>query len=412
MIHRNISKHIVHLSKKFKSLTITGPRQSGKTTLAKHLFPDFRYVSLEELDTRDFAQSDPRSFLTQYGSKVIIDEIQRVPDLFSYLQTHLDEKSGNGQYIFTGSQNLLISKHVSQSMVGRTALVNLLPLEFTEIRRTRPTMILEQAILTGGYPAIYNDDIDPSYYYDSYVSLYLERDVRDLIHVSNLSLFRKCMLLLAGRVGQLLNLTDISNALGVDAKTIEAWVSVLETSFIAFRLQPYFENISKRVVKTPKIYFYDTGVVCNLLGIKTVKELENSPQWCGIFENFVITETVRFYQERSNLFSVKDDIPEFLRLVKHETRRATIQDIETMLQQGYLVGAEINSRILNNKPGFALHYVLIQAHTDTSFSINDPGGGSAPPMENRLVSKKDLERALGEDGANSEVTGFRMKIKT
>jgi hypothetical protein len=124
------------------------------------------------------------------------------------------------------------------------------------------------------------------------------------------------------------------------------------------------------------------------------------------------TETVRFYQERSNLFSVKDDIPEFLRLVKHETRRATIQDIETMLQQGYLVGAEINSRILNNKPGFALHYVLIQAHTDTSFSINDPGGGSAPPMENRLVSKKDLERALGEDGANSEVTGFRMKIKT
>lgn len=332
MIHRNISKHIVHLSKKFKSLTITGPRQSGKTTLAKHLFPDFRYVSLEELDTRDFAQSDPRSFLAQYGSKVIIDEIQRVPDLFSYLQTHLDEKSGNGQYIFTGSQNLLISKHVSQSMVGRTALVNLLPLEFTEIRRTRPTMILEQAILTGGYPAIYNDDIDPSYYYDSYVSLYLERDVRDLIHVSNLSLFRKCMLLLAGRVGQLLNLTDISNALGVDAKTIEAWVSVLETSFIAFRLQPYFENISKRVVKTPKIYFYDTGVVCNLLGIKTVKELENSPQWGGIFENFVITEICKQTMNRGlrpHIYFMRDKMGNEVDLIEKVDTRLILSELKS-----------------------------------------------------------------------------------
>lgn len=315
MIERDAEDIIRSLAKSFKAITITGPRQSGKTTLARTLFSDYTYVSLEDLDSRQFAQDDPRGFLKQYGQHTIIDEVQRVPDILSYLQAKLDEGKRAAQYVLTGSQNFLLSQHIGQTLVGRTGLTTLLPLTLAEISRFHQKKItdLDGAIVSGSYPGVYDRKIDPKTFYSSYVSLYIERDVRDLRTIDSLPKFQRFITLCAGRAGQILNMTDLSSAVGVDVKTIDAWLGVLEASFIAYRLQPYAANISKRLTKTPKLYFYDTGVLCYLLGIRTKDELAISHFYGNIFENLAITELLKIQTnagEQPRIYFIRDQYGE------------------------------------------------------------------------------------------------------
>jgi uncharacterized protein len=305
MIKRSAEDTIRAVAASYKAVIITGPRQSGKTTLTRSLFADYTYVSLEDLDTRQFAFDDPRGFLSQYDNHVIIDEVQRVPDILSYLQTKLDSRPEHAQYILTGSQNFLLSQHVGQTLVGRTALITLLPLTLDEISefQNAANYDAQSAMLQGSYPGIYDQKLEPSTFYSSYVSLYIERDVRDLRTIDNLPKFQRFLMLCAGRAGRVLNMHDLSNTVGVDVKTIDAWIGVLEASFIAYRLQPYAANISKRLTKMPKLYFYDTGILCYLLGIRSQAELIASHFRGSIFENMVnsgVQPRVYFIRDQYN----------------------------------------------------------------------------------------------------------------
>ncbi len=288
------------MARKMPVISITGPRQSGKTTLAKICFPDYDYVNLESPDTLEEARSDPRSFLTNFKSGIIIDEIQVFPELFSYIQTISDTRNQTGEFILTGSQNFLLSAKISQSLAGRVFVSHLLPLSFMELQQANLLSDPYEAYLFKGfYPRIYDRDIEPSMFYPSYIQTYAERDIRQIVNVSDLYLFRKFMRLAAGRIGQLLNYSNLANELGVDLKTVKSWFSILETSFIAFFLQPHYQNFSKRLVKTPKLYFYDTGLACNLLGIKRPEDLDTHWAKGSLFENMLIADLVKNYFNRA-----------------------------------------------------------------------------------------------------------------
>lgn len=301
MIKREASRKINELKSKYPVILLTGPRQSGKTTLVKELFPKHNYKNLENPDIRLAAENDPRRFLgIGTKEKLIIDEIQLVPELASYIQAEVDIQQISSQYILTGSQNFQISQTVSQSLAGRVAQFELLPLTHTEISKVKKQS-LNSLIMSGSYPGKYTRKIDKTDFYRDYINTYITRDVRTLKNVGNLSNFLRFMQLLAGRAGQLLNTSELGNKIGVDYKTIQKWFTVLEASYIAFRLEPYYENLGKRVIKSPKIYFYDTGLLIYLLGINSVKEIENYYNYGNIFENFIISETIkRIWNERRN----------------------------------------------------------------------------------------------------------------
>jgi uncharacterized protein len=293
-VERHIKSRIQQSLAEMPIVTITGPRQSGKTTLSKQIAPDFTYINLENLDDREFATSDPRGFLERYKDGAIIDEVQNVPSLFSYLQTYTDARGTKGQYILTGSQQFSLLSNISQSLAGRTALYQLLPLSMGELSSTnyRPQSP-DEAIWKGGYPRIYADNLNPNEWLNDYIRTYIERDVRQIQSIRDLRTFTQFVRLLAGRIGQLLNLNDISNQLGIDNKTAKDWLSVLEASFIVHILPPHFVNFNKRIVKTPKVLFLDTGLACALLNIKSPQEVETHYLRGSLFENWVITEVLK-----------------------------------------------------------------------------------------------------------------------
>ena len=294
MIDRQLYSKAIQLLSKFPVVAVTGPRQSGKTTFAQALCPAYKYVNLELPDERQFAREDPKGFLNNYRDGVIIDEAQYVPELFSYLQAVTDQRKNNGEYLLTGSQNFLLSHHIAQSLAGRVALLTLLPFSFIELNTSvyKPNNWMEY-LYKGGYPRIYEQQIEPIDFYPNYLQTYIERDVRQMLNVRDLATFQKFIQLLAGRVGQLLNQNNLANELGLSNKTIESWISVLEASFIVFRLQPYHKNFNKRLIKTPKLYFYDTGLASYLLGIRKVSDIQIHFAQGALFENLVINEFLK-----------------------------------------------------------------------------------------------------------------------
>ena len=274
-------------------LPVTGPRQSGKTTLCRQTFPDLRYVNLEAPDQRDFAESDPRGFLSQWGEGIIIDEIQHVPELLSYLQVIADERGENGLFVLTGSEQFRLSDAINQSLAGRTALLRLLPFSLRERRRTGASDAIDEVIFGGFYPRLLDQGLDPRQALGDYFETYVERDVRRLGSIRNLSAFRSFLRLCAGRVGQLANLSSLGSDAGVSHTTAREWLTVLEASYIVFQLQPYHANIRKRLVKSPKLYFYDVGLASYLLGIETPEQVATHPLRGALFENVVVTEALK-----------------------------------------------------------------------------------------------------------------------
>jgi uncharacterized protein len=279
----------------FPVVSLTGPRQSGKTTLVRSIFPDHAYLNLENLDDRRAAEDDPIRFLTSCGAPgAIIDEAQRVPDLFSYLQGVVDEQRQMGRYVLTGSQNFLLLEKITQSLAGRVGISQLMPCGQGELQSAGllPNR-LDEALYTGGYPVLYDRGVPPTDYFPSYIQTYIERDVRSITNVGDLGAFRRFVQLCAGRSGQLLNLSSLGSDLAVNYKTVRSWIAILEASSIVFTLQPYHRNFGKRLVKQPKVYFYDTGLLCALLGVRTADQLATHYLRGSIFETYVIAEHLK-----------------------------------------------------------------------------------------------------------------------
>ncbi len=297
MIKRILAEKILELANKYPVISITGPRQSGKTSLAQELFSKHTYFNLENLDILALAKSDPKEFLKiGSGERMIIDEIQRFPELLSYIQVEVDNQKKDGQFVITGSQNFAISEHISQSLAGRVANFTLLPLSYLELAGSKYAKVFEKSsnnMIKGFYPRPLVKNIKSEDFYRDYLSTYVERDVRQIKNIGDLSTFQRFMQLLAGRVGQLVNLSSLANDVGVNYKTIESWLSILEASYIVYSLQPYYKNYGKRVIKAPKIYFYDVGLLCYLLKINSVNDLESHFAYGHIFENFIITEIIK-----------------------------------------------------------------------------------------------------------------------
>ncbi|MEO8772494.1 MAG: ATP-binding protein [Ferruginibacter sp.] len=310
MIKRTATARLTKLAKTFRSVAVVGPRQSGKTTLCRAVFPLKPYVSLENPDILEFALSDPRGFLSQFKNGAILDEIQRAPQLFSYLQQILDETKKKGLFILTGSNNFLIQENITQTLSGRIAYVQLLPLSFKELTESKKLKAdYAYHILSGGYPGVISKRINTADWYANYINTYVERDVRQLKNISNLGQFMKLLKLCAGRTGQVLNLTSLSNDCGIDQKTVAAWLSILQSSYIIYLLKPYHSNFNKRITKTPKLYFYDTGVACSLLGITNVKQISQHVTKGFLFENMIVSELLkeRFNTGKAdNLFYWRD----------------------------------------------------------------------------------------------------------
>jgi predicted AAA+ superfamily ATPase len=310
MINRLIAPKLQEALQYFPVLSLTGPRQSGKTTLVRSLFPEFRYVTLEDPALRAYANEDPRGFLTSYGVRLIIDEAQYAPELFSYIQITVDELRQTGLYILTGSQHFLMSEKITQSLAGRVAIFVLLPFSHPEILSGGlPASSVEERIFRGAFPDLYSRHTPPHLFYSSYLQTYLERDVRQLLNVGDLATFQSFMKICAGMCGQQFNMSTIAIEIGVSVPTVKRWLSVLETSFAVFLQRPYYRNFQKRLVKTPRLFFYDTGLACYLLGIQSAEQLDNYYQKGAIFENWIIAELAkwRYHQGiRPNIYYWRD----------------------------------------------------------------------------------------------------------
>jgi predicted AAA+ superfamily ATPase len=296
-IKRDITKHLIDLSRQFSAIAILGPRQSGKTTLAKETFPDYAYVSLENLDTKLAAHEDPRGFLQAYAHHkgLIIDEAQEAPALFSYMQGVIDQEYRPGFFILTGSQNFLMHEKITQTLAGRIALLTLLPLSTTELSKANllPDHY-ENLIIKGGYPQLYERDIDIHTWCSNYISTYVQRDVRQLLNITDVLTFGRFLKLCAARVGNLINYAELARDCDINAHTAKEWMAILETSYIVKLVPPYYRNFNKRLTQHPKLYFYDTSLVCELLNVRTPDELFNHPLRGALFESFAISEFFKY----------------------------------------------------------------------------------------------------------------------
>ncbi len=295
-LHRQIEKTLIEHAQWYPVIYLGGPRQSGKTTLLRNLFPALPYASLEDPDVQLLATEDPRRFLNAFPNGAILDEAQRVPQLFSYLQTKVDADKSL-RFVLSGSQNFLLMEKITQSLAGRVGILNLLPFSYHEIEEEKREVRLEDAAWHGGYPALFTSPVPQEVFFNNYIQTYLERDVRTLKNVGDLSLFSRFMRLCAGRIGQPLNMSNLATDVGVAINTIKAWISVLEASYIIFMLPPYHRNFNKRLTKTPKMYFFDTGLGCHLLGIGSPVQLDTHHYLGNIVENYLIAE---LYKKRTN----------------------------------------------------------------------------------------------------------------
>ena len=298
-IERQLAQKVLLFASQFRAIAIMGIRQSGKTTLCKMLFPDKPYVNFENIDVQLLAEQDPNAFLTKYkNSGAVFDEIQKSPTLFNYIQEVLDNESERGKYILTGSSNFLLNQNISQSLAGRVGFLELLPMSNSEINVFfKSNNSLSELIFKGGFPEIWVQNINPSFYFPSYIQSFIERDIRQLVNVKNLILFQQFIKLVATNAAQEWNSSKISNDLGVDSKTVSAWLSYLQTAGIVYLLPPYYANFGKRIIKRPKLYLTDTGILCSLLGIQNSDQIDNHPLKGAVFENYVILEHLK---ERNN----------------------------------------------------------------------------------------------------------------
>jgi len=303
IIHRKIVAHLKEMLEKYPVVSLTGPRQSGKTTILRSAFSEYKYFNLERIDIREMISVDPLGFLKEAGVKVIFDEAQNLPELFSYIQVFSDERRLNGQYILSGSQSFLLNSHISQSLAGRVSVNVLLPFDVGELS-VIDDFDPARLIISGFYPRTYDQHIRPSDFYPSYLQTYIERDIRTLRAVENLQTFSRFLGLCAGRTGQIVNMSSLANDAGVSVNTVKAWLSLLESSYIIYLLQPYHHNFSKRIIKSPKLYFYDTGIVSSLLRINDPEMLSSHYLYGALFENLVISEIIKSQVHRGERPSV------------------------------------------------------------------------------------------------------------
>lgn len=310
MVYRDSSELLKEIASSFKAIAITGPRQSGKTTLTKSFFPNKPYITLENPTDRNLALADPVRFLASFPQGAVLDEVQKAPELFSYLQGILDSGEDKGKFVLTGSNNFLLLESISQSLAGRVGYLDLLPFSIHESEICpRPPRTAEENIFLGGYPSVVHDRTNPETWFASYVRTYVERDVRLVKNISDLATFQRFLYLCAGRIGQQINLTNLANEAGVDHKTVQSWLGVLQASYIIYTLPPYYKNFNKRLTKSSKLYFYDTGLACYLLGIRNSSELIHHGYRGPLFENFIIIELLknRYNKgQRSNLYYWRD----------------------------------------------------------------------------------------------------------
>ena len=343
MIDRIAENDAIRLSKQYPVLTIVGPRQSGKTTLCQKAFTEHAYVSLENLEERELALHDPKSFLARFKDPLIIDEIQRVPSILSYIQTKVDSNKKNGSYILTGSQQFELMETLGQSLAGRTAILRLLPLTIQELyNHYKIYNSLEEYLYTGFYPRVYDQQLNPTEASSFYLSTYVERDIRSLINIKDYLLFERFLKVCASRTGQLLNMTSIGNDCGLSHNTVHNWLSLLEASFILYRVPPHFRNYSKRLIKAPKLFFYDVGFAAYLLGVERKEQLVNHPLKGALFETLVMGELLKARYNAvkgNNLYFFRD---------------STGHEVDCLLDQGsYCVPIEIKSSQTINENFFA-----------------------------------------------------------
>ncbi len=332
MIIRDISEELVKSAVEYPVVTVLGPRQSGKTTLVQMTFPDKPYFSLEDPDVRAAAENDPRGFLSQMEGGGILDEVQRLPALLSYIQGIVDKSRGQWRFILTGSHQPQLHEAISQSLAGRTAMLTLWPLSLPELRSYRSVWKPYELIVQGCYPRLHEEGLEPRRFYNSYLQTYVERDVRALIQLRDLSQFQQFLTLLAGRVGQIINLASLSNDVGVSSTTIRNWLSVLKASYVVFELPPFFENIRKRVIKSPKIYFTDVGLAAFLLGIHTEEQAFRDPLRGNLYENLVVADIVKSALNRGirpEIFFYRDSYGNEVDLLVREKGELTPVEIKS-----------------------------------------------------------------------------------
>lgn len=377
MIERHLLSTLLKRSQQFPVVTLTGPRQSGKTTLCRQAFAEKPYVNLERPDSRDFARSDPRGFLAQFSDGAVIDEIQRVPELLSWIQVEVDEQPQPGRYILTGSHQFELTHHIAQSLAGRTALLKLLPLSMAECRplATVATQTTDELIHCGGYPRIYADKLDPSIVLGDYFETYVQRDLRELVQLRHLAEFEKFVRLAAGRVGQVLNLQSLAADTGISGHTAREWIGLLEASYILFRLPPWFANIGKRLIKSPKLYFFDVGLAAWLVGIRNQTHVASHPLRGHLFENLAVLEVLKTFHnegQRPNLHYYRDSVGHEADLLLEDGSALTLVEIksaQTIASDSMRTALRVRSTLGDRVTGAVLIYGGTERQQRTHFDV-------------------------------------------